>query len=445
MTRRLTPSLALTLAITLTCCATPPPAAPAAEAPETTRLRHLSAEVEIRGSLDDRPVQARGVARWRAVWGERGTLTLDAEDMRVLDVKALSADGRALPATWTHEGGRLSVKIPSARPGQQIEAVIRYHATPTRGVGQGGGALWMSFHTWRWVPASRDPSQRATLALHVTAPERQGAVVLATGDGPARPGPDAASETPHPSYLWGFVIGDLKRAAPVKGEPLALTTWSPDAAHPGVSIARQRTIEAWRRARRAGAPWPKTRSGQALPYTQVFVPGRAAQELAGMTFIGARTLDALYKDPDADWLIVHELAHEVWGNRVTCATWGDFWINEAVVVRWVARDKALRGDAAGAAREVMLWQQRVQRALARGDDARIARPGATPATAGGAIPYYGGALRLQDVARRRGDRALDEALNDLMREALRGGSLALTTEAFLARVDPGAPAQLIAR
>lgn len=30
----------------------------------------------------------------------------------------------------------------------------------------------------------------------------------------------------------------------------------------------------------------------------------------------------------ANWLTVHELGHQWWGNNVTCATWGDIWINE---------------------------------------------------------------------------------------------------------------------
>lgn len=30
----------------------------------------------------------------------------------------------------------------------------------------------------------------------------------------------------------------------------------------------------------------------------------------------------------ADWLTVHELGHQWWGNHVTCETWSDIWINE---------------------------------------------------------------------------------------------------------------------
>jgi len=36
------------------------------------------------------------------------------------------------------------------------------------------------------------------------------------------------------------------------------------------------------------------------------------------------------KDFDYDWLHHHELAHEWWGNLVTCLDWNDFWIHEGI-------------------------------------------------------------------------------------------------------------------
>src|SRR6202035_5746321 len=43
-----------------------------------------------------------------------------------------------------------------------------------------------------------------------------------------------------------------------------------------------------------------------------------------------------YLDPKIDWVIVHELSHQWWGNLITCATWKDFWLNEAITSFMVA-------------------------------------------------------------------------------------------------------------
>ena len=430
-TPALRPLLALLVAAPLACAPPPPEPPPRRAPPPTTRLVHLDADLAVTAAAPDR-ARVSGEARWRVVLGEEGSIGLDAVEMDVQRLSVTSATGAPVPATWEATDARLTV-TPRAAPGASLTVAVRYQAEPARGVTVGeGGAMWTTFHTWRWLPASRDPSQRATLRLTVTAPDHPEGVVIATGDGPGSPGPDVASQLPHPSYLWGFYVGPAEPTTDTTALPLTL--WAPDAAHPGLAVARDRTIAAWRRWRGDGAPWPRDPSEGRAPYTLVFVPGRVAQELAGMAFIGAGYLDTLTRDPTEDWLLVHELAHEVWGNRVTCATWGDFWLNEAVVVWWVARDKALRGDQAGYAREVRLWEERVARALARGDDPRIARPGATSDTAGGSIVYHGGALLLHDLTAAVGEERLLGALHGAMRDALAQGSLPLSADALLNRL-----------
>jgi len=151
-----------------------------------------------------------------------------------------------------------------------------------------------------------------------------------------------------------------------------------------------------------------------------------------MAFLPEGYLNALAKNPGEDWLIVHEMAHQLWGNLVTCATWGDFWLNEAVVVWWVARDKTLRGEPEGYQRELELWGQRVERALAQGHDPRIARPQVSVKDAGGSIVYHAGALLIHEVATRQPDAAtFDAILHRWMRLALAQDGLSLTTDAFI--------------
>jgi aminopeptidase N len=47
-------------------------------------------------------------------------------------------------------------------------------------------------------------------------------------------------------------------------------------------------------------------------------------------------------DPQSDWVIVHELAHQWWGNSVTSASWKDFWLNEGITTFMTAAWKEHR-------------------------------------------------------------------------------------------------------
>jgi aminopeptidase N len=59
---------------------------------------------------------------------------------------------------------------------------------------------------------------------------------------------------------------------------------------------------------KAGLPLPGGR------YTQLLTPGAEAQEAAGFSLIGRKVIEPMLADPQEDWAIAHELAHQWWGN-----------------------------------------------------------------------------------------------------------------------------------
>ncbi len=68
-----------------------------------------------------------------------------------------------------------------------------------------------------------------------------------------------------------------------------------------------------------------------------------------------------FRDRDYDWLHHHELAHEWWGNLVTCRDWKDMWIHEGFGTYMQALYLESVGGAVRYQREVGRW-----RALNRG-------------------------------------------------------------------------------
>ena len=57
-----------------------------------------------------------------------------------------------------------------------------------------------------------------------------------------------------------------------------------------------------------------------------------------MAIIGTEMIEPILTDPTEDWVIAHELAHQWWGNAVTCADWSELWLNEGLTVFMVTHD-----------------------------------------------------------------------------------------------------------
>jgi hypothetical protein len=73
---------------------------------------------------------------------------------------------------------------------------------------------------------------------------------------------------------------------------------------------------------RSGVPFPE------VGYSQALVTRTIGQEMAGLSILSDDYGRAVLADPTQVSLIAHELAHQWWGNMVTCETWTEFWLNE---------------------------------------------------------------------------------------------------------------------
>ena len=172
----------------------------------------------------------------------------------------------------------------------------------------------------------------------------------------------------------------------------------------------------------AGVPYPGDR------YTQALVPIRSGQELAGMALLSERYAESVLRDPKEDWLVVHELAHQWWGNLVTCASWQDFWMNEALATFMTAVFKERHWGRDAYEREVRLARERYARLRAEGRDRPLAPAGDLgPDDVGGPIPYTKGMLFLHLLRERLGDDAFFAALREFTRK---NAGKSVTTQAF---------------
>ncbi len=277
-------------------------------------------------------------------------------------------------------------------PNHLIE--IAYETTGARGLTVTPTEAFTIFDTPSWLPVHWSISDRATLSLSVELPAGWKLhAVGAPNEGGWR------LDEPMPPYLFGFAAGRLREVR-VQGDRDLRVLASDSAAGrvPRLMQDLPRMIDFLERI--SGIPFPLQ------SYTQVFMPGATPQELATFTILPAAYAATLAADSTEDHLLLHEVAHQWWGNRITAADWSHFWLQEGVVTFLVAAWKNERWGARAYEREIELARGRVERARANGRGRALVDPSIQAAeSAGGTIPYSMGMLVLHQLRREVGEDA----------------------------------------
>lgn len=275
-------------------------------------------------------------------------VVFDAVELQIESVT--NADGA--PLAHSYDGARLRITLPGElAAGAEVTTVVRYHATPRRGLyftGPDEAYPEKPFQIWtqgqdedarHYFPCHDSPNVKATSELTVTVPGDW--TVVANGrrlSVSERPGglrqERWLQEVPHASYLVTLAAGDFGEVAhEVDGLPVRYYA------------QRGREAEAQRSLERTPAMlrFFNERIGVAYPYPkydQVFVQDFI---FGGMENTSATTLtdtalldERAALDTDFDGLVAHELAHQWFGDLLTCREWAHGWLNEGFATYWEA-------------------------------------------------------------------------------------------------------------
>ena len=325
-------------------------------------------------SLRREPVSLSGRGELRLV-ARRATsvIVLDARGLEITEVA--SATG---PLPFQHAKDRLCVRAPhSLSAGAEARVFVSWKVPVDRDPPKFvGDVVWAGYTASAWMPTRQDPAQRATLALRITAPDAW--KVAAVGRASAtEEGSDGVAhvftlDRPSPPFLYAFAAGPFDEAE-LTAEGVKLRALGPKGADLQGALAITAPMLRFLQAH-TGAPFP------ASEYTQIFVPGDAAQEAAGLSLLSAEALEDVRKDPTEDWIFSHELAHQWFAWLVPCADFADFWLNEGFATFLVAAVKEERWGREAYDREVGLWRKRSAKVHAEGHDAPVSlsAPGAPP-------------------------------------------------------------------
>jgi aminopeptidase N len=399
----------------------PSPGAPLPYREKDYRVEHYEAEIapdvatrSLRGSVSIRVVSA--VASLPVV-------ALDADELVI--EKAVE---RGHPLAVDITPGLASIRLARpARRGEERTIRIWYHAQPKRGMAFLPDGWWYTaFHTEAWLPCDASPADRSTFTIHWIVPAAMD--LIGTGDETARaklPGDgDRERRTvrlgePYPAYLVGAVAGPLRTTCLDAGGVricASIDRKTTTDLRPALETARDAlpTLAQW-----AGLAFPRRR------YDQIFLPRHSiGQELVGMALLSERNLGELVQDRHEDWLIVHELIHSWWGNRITCRSWNDFWLNEGLTTFLQAAFKEVKWGRAAYEKEIANARRRYDDARRTGKERALSFEGwKTPPDASGPITYSKGALVFELLRRRLGEQAFWSGLRayTLAGAATKGG------------------------
>jgi len=306
-----------------------------------------------------------------------------------LQLASARLEGQTLALRHSESGWHL--RLP-AGAGPALTLVLRYQAPAAEGLVFGPDHVYTAYQSCNWLPCVGQLLDRATLQIEFELPP--GWLSVASD-----------AERPYPLYVLGFAAGRFKETSePASGKTLRYLGAVDDAAGLRARFASTPAMLAFFEAK-AGLPLPHTE------YTQVLVPGGVAQEVSRHAVIGKAMLDPILETPEEDWVIAHELAHQWWGNLITCADWHEFWLNEGITSFMTAAWKQQRWGEKAYQRELELAERRWERAKTAGFDKPLSWPGDYPSLGlKRAIHYSKGTLFMHALRQELGEAAFWQGL-----------------------------------
>ncbi|MET7713937.1 M1 family metallopeptidase [Streptomyces sp. NPDC005407] len=267
-------------------------------------------------------------------------------DLHELTVDSATVDGKKAAANQA--GDELTLRPHrDIDKGKTFRTVVRYSGKPQKIVNEGGDEEDGDVEGWlrtadgtlavgeptgsmAWFPSNNHPSDKATYDITVTVPDRLKAISNGELTSERTTGGRTTfawkSKEPMASYLHTLAIGayDVKRPLTPSGLSV-LTAVDPAVADESAELlARIPEIMKW--ARENFGPYPFSSIGAIVVPTDEI---EYALESQTRPVFPAEQFDV--------GTLVHEIAHQWYGNSVTPESWKDMWLNEglATYAEWI--------------------------------------------------------------------------------------------------------------
>jgi len=298
----------------------------------------LHIHLDLRPDLERKRLDAVCVTTVRAIEDGVAQLRLDAVDLIV--ERVVRRDDRQPAERLAHRitSDKLEIAIdPPLRAGDELTFAVEYAVErPRRGlyfIEHEPRHLWSQSQDSDarfWFPCFDYPAEKQTTSATVIVPN--GLFALANGallertEGPAETTFRYEQTVPHASYLVTLVVGPFSEIAQAHDRLPVFYYTLPGREADGERAfgSTPRMIDVFERT--FGVPYPYARYSQIAVADFIF----GGMENTAATTQTDRVLhdERAHLDYSAEYLASHELAHQWFGDLVTCRDWAHAWLNE---------------------------------------------------------------------------------------------------------------------
>ena len=326
-------------------------------------ISHLALDLDL--DFATQSVSGSATLSFERVSASAAELPLDAIGFAIESVRVDAGKGFS-SAPFDYDGDTLTVRdLGRVRTGK-VE--VRYSATPRRGmyflapdakVKNRPTQVWTQCQdedARHFIPCHDKPHVKMTSELRVRVPN--GFVALSNGELIASQTPAGKKpwsyhfrlDQPHPSYLLSLVAGDFtiiddRHADLGKEKQVPVRYYVPPARKKDAARSfgeTPRMIELFSRI--TGVPFPWQRYSQIV--VSDFIFGGMENTTATTMYEHVLLDERAALDISSNDLVAHELAHQWFGDFVTCRDWSHAWLNEgfATFFEHVEREDRLGRD-----------------------------------------------------------------------------------------------------
>jgi len=336
---------------------------------------HLA--LDVTPDFAQRTVAGKATIQFKPIAKPVAELRLDAVDLNVQTVAA-TENIQAYQVTAENLIITFTELIPPDKP---VSVTVTYSAEPTLGfyfrtqeMGYRDGDTHCftqgeQIEARHWYPCFDSPNEKFT--SEVTCHVPVGMTVISNGRLVSeQTDPTSglktvhwAQDKPHANYLITLVAGYFKKLADqYRDVPLAFYTLPSEGAQAIRSFQDTKNIMAFFE-QEIGVPYPWVKYDQIC--VNDFVAGGMENTSATTLTDGTLHTDATENIRTSEGLVAHELAHQWFGDLVTCKDWSDVWLNEGFATYY---ETLYNGHKNG--RDAMLYElyQRARDITARTDD-----------------------------------------------------------------------------
>ncbi|MBL8878999.1 MAG: HEAT repeat domain-containing protein [Phycisphaerales bacterium] len=320
------------------------PADPRFALDQPADMRHIKLELDV----DIAKKHIDGVATLRlTMLRPVDSLKLDAVNFTIRETRAALGGAAPADAQRAYDDKQLIVYLPPNKRGDEITIVVEYAVDdpelglrfyqPSDDAPEIPNLVWSqgeSLENRYWIPCFDHPNERQTSELIITTDAKyitsSNGKLLSTADVPSNDGPPRKrwhwlQDKPHVSYLITMVVGELALVEE-KWRDIPVRYYVPIGREKDASLTFGKTpamLELFSNLTGIPYPWDQ--------YAQVCCYGfGGGMENTSATTLGATAVqdERSMLDSDIADLISHELAHQWWGDLLTCRDWAHLWLNE---------------------------------------------------------------------------------------------------------------------